>query len=403
MGDFLVLDKKTRFQNNKSQVYIFKTMVSLFLVVCLLLSGFPYVAKAEEISVSAKSAVLMCSGTSQLIYEKNSKQQLPMASTTKIMTALLTLEEAEKDNKEITITDKMLPVEGSTMGLRVGYKLTLYALAQGMLLISGNDAAHCAAISISGSIEEFAKRMNSKAKEIGMNDTNFVTPSGLDDDNHYSTAYDMALLASYAMNNESFKKIASSKSMNVEYIEPKKTCEYRNSNRLLRSYDGCKGVKTGFTKKSGRCLVSFAERENKNLVCVTLNDPNDWKDHTELLNYGFANSDIVELGKLKENYEVEVVGSDKDIVDVAAASTCPITVTADKKLDNVESIVNLPKFVYAPVKAGQKLGWVEYKKAGNTIATIDLLASSDAEYIKQDLKKSENKFIMFLRKTFKGE
>ncbi len=362
-------------------------------------SPFTISAYAKDLQTSAKSAALICAESSQVIYSKNMDEKLSMASTTKIMTALIALEEAATNNKEVTITQDMLPVEGSTMGLRVGYKLTLYALAQGMLLISGNDAAHCAAIAIAGSTDEFAKLMNQKAKQIGMNNTNFVTPSGLDDENHYSTAYDMALLGAYAMDNDSFKDIASSKKMKVKYIQPDKTCEYLNSNRLLRSYDGCIGVKTGFTKKSGRCLVTCAQRDGKKLIAVTLNDPNDWKDHSEMFDYGFENCKSIYLDSSDLSFQTNIVGSpDANTLNVALLEQPKVTLISEKDADDIQRVVNLPQFVYAPVKEGDILGEVEYKKDGKTLACTKLIAKDNINSYKEiDINDEEKNKFSFLK------
>lgn len=360
---------------------IIKISAIFIIFIIAFLSFVPKVAFAQELNISAKAAVVICSGSDQVLFEKNMNEKLPMASTTKIMTALITLEEAKKDNREITINEKMVPVEGSTMGLKVGDRLTLYALAQGMLLISGNDAAHSAAVAISGSSEEFAKRMNSKAKEIGMENTNFVTPSGLDDENHYSTAYDMAKLASFAMNNPDFEKITSSKSMKVEYLNPKKTCEFRNSNRLLRSYEGCIGVKTGFTKKSGRCLVSCAERDNKKIICVTLSDPNDWQDHKTLLDFGFENCKSITL--YEENLpNVKVVGGTTDEIKVGIKNKNQITVSNDFNDCNVSKQINIPEFVYAPLNKGDIIGNIEYKINDKKLVKSDIIILEDARQTK---------------------
>ena len=211
-----------------------------------------------------------------------------MASTTKIMTALLTLEEAAIENRQVKITREMVMVEGSSMGLREGDVLTLRDLAVGMLTVSGNDAANSAAIAVAGSREAFVETMNQRAQALGMTDTHFDTPSGLDGDTHYSTALDMAKLGAAAMSNPEFAAIAGSKSMKVNFLSPEKTVAYQNHNKLLSLYEGCTGVKTGFTKKAGRCLVSSAEKDGVRLVAVTLDAPDDWNDHAALLDYGFS-------------------------------------------------------------------------------------------------------------------
>lgn len=251
------------------------------------------IADTAPLQVSAKSAILINADDGRILYAKNENERRPMASTTKIMTALITLETAAVNNKVVTITDKMVRVEGSSMGLRPGDKLSLRALAEGMLLVSGNDAANSAAIAISGSDQAFAVLMNKRAKELNMTNTHFVTPSGLDDENHYTTAKDLAILAAAAMHNPDFAEIASQKVMAVQFVNPDQTRKLKNHNKLLSMYDGCIGVKTGFTKKSGRCLVSSAQRNGVNLIAVTLNDPDDWKDHQKLLDYGFSKIDRI--------------------------------------------------------------------------------------------------------------
>ncbi len=374
----------------------------IFVFYVLIVCPVTIFANAQNLETSAKSAVLICAESSDVIYSKNMDEKLSMASTTKIMTALLALEQAELNNKEVSITKDMLPVEGSTMGLKVGYKLNLYALAQGMLLISGNDAAHCAAIAIAGSAEEFAKLMNEKAKQIGMKNTNFVTASGLDDEKHYSTAYDMALLAAYAMNNKIFKEIASSKKMKVNYIEPNKSCEYTNSNRLLRTYDGCIGVKTGFTKKSGRCLVSCAQRDGKTLIAVTLNDPNDWKDHSNMFDYGFENCNSMTLDSRDLSYQVNVVGSKKNSLELALQEDVRVTLSKQSSdINSIEKNIILPQFIYAPIKKGDCIGHIEYKKDSKVIATGNLLAKEDIEIDTATEETKENKRLFSFFNKFK--
>ena len=198
-----------------------KRGVAIGLAAALLCLGLPVSARGEELAVSARSAVLLSGESGAVLWEKNPRERLPMASTTKIMTALLTLEEAERaGDPAVDITEEMAAVEGSSMGLQAGDRLTLANLAAGMLLASGNDAANAAALFLDGSQEGFARRMNSRAEEIGMKDTHFVTPSGLDAEDHFSTAYDLALLAREALENEAFAELAASPRCEVTFIEP---------------------------------------------------------------------------------------------------------------------------------------------------------------------------------------
>ncbi len=309
-----------------------------------------------------------------MLYAKNEHERLAIASTTKIMTSLLTLEAAEAQNRTVTITPEMIRVEGSSMGLRAGDRLTLADLAEGMLLVSGNDAANSAAVSVGGTMDQFVSMMNAKASELGMKDTHFVTPSGLDDSAHYSTAYDMGLLTCAALRNADFSKIVRQKSMQVHFLSPDVTRTYGNHNRLLKLYSYCTGVKTGFTKKSGRCLVSSAEKNGVELIAVTLNDPDDWKDHESLLDYGFTRLVSHTVDDSAYRVSTSVVGGVQGSLQVAGTSGDNVVVGCD---DKIERTVELPPFVYAPVKSGQVVGRVRYSCAGKTVAQTELVAAED--------------------------
>ena len=199
------------------------------------------------------------------------------------------------------------------MGLREGDSVSLNGLATGMLLASGNDAANAAAVKIAGSIEKFSGLMNQKAKELGMENSHFVTPSGLPNDDHYSTAADMALLARHALQNERFAAICTKSSAKLSFGNPPFDRWLYNHNRLLEDYPGCIGIKTGFTKKAGRCLVSAARRDGVTLICVTLSDPNDWRDHAALLDTGFAQTEKRELSVSTQDISLDVVGGMQDL------------------------------------------------------------------------------------------
>lgn len=322
--------------------------------------------------VSAKSAIVMIADTGQVLYEKNSHEKLPMASTTKIMTSLITLEEAAKDNREVTITKEMISVEGSSLGLREGDVLTLESLAKGMLAVSGNDAANSAAIAVSGSVDSFVEKMNEKAKMFGMSNTHFVTPSGLDRGDHHSTAYDMAILASHAMENEMFYNIVSKPSISVPFINPKSVRMLRNSNRLLKEYNGAVGVKTGYTVLAKRCLVSSAERNGIRLVAVTLNAPNDWDDHKKMLDFGFANCEKKVFGD-NASLQIPVVGGEKDMIDIVAQNAVTVPIKRDCA-NEIHEVINIPHFVYAPINKNDVIGNISYEQDGKIIAKVNLIA-----------------------------
>ncbi len=325
--------------------------------------------------ISAKSAVLMCVETGEVLFSKNPHERRSMASTTKIMTALLALEQYTPQ-REIKVNSSMLKVEGTSMGLLDGDTVTLEGLVYGMLLPSGNDAANVVAITLGGNTDNFAMMMNDRAQQIGMENTNFVTPSGLDDENHYSTAYDMALLACTAIKNPQFKKICSSKSAIVYYGNPPYRRTLTNHNRLLRVYEGAIGMKTGFTKKSGRCLVSCAQRDGVTLVAVTLKAPNDWQDHNKMLDFGFSQVKSFQTDENIADITVPVVGGKAHRVGVQWKK---IKLIGEK--EEIKPVILLEKFLYAPVEKGDIVGKILYKKGDEIVGNVPIVAKEDVRRI----------------------
>ncbi len=330
----------------------------------------------EGPSVSAQCAAVIHMDTGEVLFVKNGDERRAMASTTKIMTALLTLEEAAVENREVEITREMVLVEGSSMGLREGDRLTLRDLAVGMLTVSGNDAANSAAIAISGSREAFVERMNQRAQELGLENTHFETPSGLDGETHYSTALDMAKLAAAAMQNPDFAAIAGSKTAKVTFLSPEKTVTYQNHNKLLSLYEGCTGVKTGYTKKAGRCLVSAAERDGVRLVAVTLSAPDDWNDHAALLDYGFSKMTTLTFDESNYSCKVPVAGVGE--ITACGSSEAVTAALPVSQQGAVRRVVELERFLYAPIKKGEQVGTVRYLLGERTIAELPLLAAENA-------------------------
>ena len=362
----------------KNDKFILKSY-SIYFGVIFALSTFILSPCASALDVSAKSAILICADSGSVIWSKNETEPLPMASTTKIMTALLTLEHAAAyGNSEVEITPEMIRVEGTSMGLAAGDIVDLHSLAIGMRLCSGNDSANASAIAVSGETDKFITLMNEKAKSLGMKDTKFSTPSGLDKDNHHSTAHDMAILGSYAMENEEFAKIVSQKSMSVKFLNPSKTVGYRNHNKLLRLYPYCNGIKTGFTKLAGRCLVSSAQKNGVKLVCVTLNAPNDWDDHISLYNYGFENTVLQNFDDKNFTSSIRVDNGVKN--EVAVSSVTDFSVSLKKGEENLVSRkVELPESHNAPIEKGQILGKVAYYINDKMIGKNDIIASESVE------------------------
>lgn len=335
-----------------------------------------YVSSAQQPEITAKGAVLISADTGEIIFDCNSSKKLPMASTTKIMTTLLCLESGNLYD-EFVVDSDAIKVEGSSMGLQEGDIVTKYALCCGMLLPSGNDAANAAAVKIAGSIEDFAVLMNDKARELGLSRTFFVTPSGLEGDGHGSSAYDMSILAREALKNEIFREICSQTSIQLEFGNPPYKRWLKNTNKLLTMYEGVYGVKTGFTDEAGRCLVSSCERNGMNLICVTLNDRNDWNDHAAMYDYGFETAHNIEL-EIPETFELELAGGENDKITVAAGEkTINITSLAASQEDFEMQIVASP-FVYAPVEKGEELAELKISFNGREVRRVPLYAAEEA-------------------------
>ena len=374
-----------------------KKLFFTFAILVLFLTSLVSSYAVEVPDISAKSAVVICADTGEVVFEKDAYQKMPMASTTKIMTSVLALEFGA-DEHFLTVTDEMVSVEGSSIGLLPDDKISLKTLVKGMLLESGNDAANSVAHIIGGATPEFVAIMNSKAKEIGMNSTSFETPSGLDGENHYSTAFDMALLGAYAIKNPEFKQICSSKEQVVFYGNDPCRRVFTNNNKLLDTYDGIFGIKTGFTKKSGRCLVSAVERDNKTLIAVTLNAPDDWNDHKKMYDYSFENVHVIDLSCDLQDLSVKIIGGTEDVVNLYPSSN-PIITSINEDFD-YESKIFIKQFEYAPIKKGDILGFIEfYDENGKLIATTDICAnkSVDIKIHKSEKDSLLKKFIDLFR------
>lgn len=329
---------------------------------------------AAGLSLSAVSAVLIEAETGTVLYESNAYEQRAMASTTKIMTAILTIEAGDLD-REFVVDSYAIMVEGTTMGLQEGDRVSRRDLLYGILLPSGNDAANAAAVSVSGSIGAFVELMNQKAEELGLMQTHFVTPSGLDADGHYTTAYDLAMLTAYAMKNETFREIVSCQSAQVEFGNPPYQRTLYNSNKMLRLYDGAIGVKTGFTDNARRCLVSAAERDGVTLIAVTLNAGDDWNDHAKMLDYGFTQVSAYPLDTSCSS-RVSVAGTGLSTGVYTDAAELALT---SSQCGSLTKRVLLPRMIYGSVSKGQQLGQMEFLLDGKVVKALPLYADSDIE------------------------
>ena len=347
------------------------------LLLCVLAGGFAHAATAHAAAaaVQAKAVVLMEAATGRVLFAQNEHTPLPMASTTKIMTALLALEQPDI-HAVFPVDSAAIQVEGSSMGLRAGDKASLRVLAAGMLLPSGNDGANAAAVRIAGSQEAFVRLMNARAQEIGMTNTSFATPSGLDAKEHFSTAYDMALLAREALRNEEFAALCSQSSLQVAYGDPPYDRWLTNHNRLLREYEGAIGIKTGFTTKAGRCLVSAAQRGGITLICVTLACPDDWAVHSRLYDDYWGTLIVRDIAQQLPEMAIPVTGGTLPAVPVVRYDAVPLPVPAENPAA-VTFRVRTPPFLYAPVTAGQYVGEADLFLDGQAVARLTLTAGAD--------------------------
>ncbi len=321
-------------------------------------------------AISAQKAVVSDGLTGRILYEKNGDQQSLIASTTKIMTALIVCEQCNVLDR-IKIPKEAVGIEGSSMYLQEGEVLTVQELLYGLMLHSGNDAAVALAIYCGGTVEGFAELMNDKAHRLGMENTHFVNPNGLDAPDHFSTARDLAVLAAYAMQNPIFARTVSAKTASVSGRT------FRNHNKLLWQVPGVDGVKTGFTKAAGRILVSSAVREGRRLIGVTINAPDDWKDHKVLLEQGFSHftpQTLIEVGECL-GY-TEIAGGTAGQAELIAGESFCLAMSEE---ESWSILMPEPGFVYAPVIQGQEAGYAHICVDGTAVGKIPLVYGETVE------------------------
>jgi len=342
-----------------------KRLFASVLVLCLLC---PVCFATEPPAVSAESAILMDAASGRVLYAKDVHTRRLIASTTKLMTALVAVESTPDLKKTVKVKPEY-QAEGSSMYLKVGEELTLEELLYGLMLASGNDAALAVAGLCAGDVETFVGWMNELAGELGMKDTHFANPNGLDDEEHYSTAYDMALLAQAVLKNETLMKIVSTKSITVAGRS------FTNHNKLLWRYEGCMGMKTGYTDAAGRTLVSCAKRGGQTLICVTLKDRDDWDDHAKLFDYGFETYPDHLLARSDKVFRtLPVTGSLLPQVEVVTARDVVYPLAEDQR---VKARIDLPELVRAPVEKGTIAGKLTFLVEGETVGETYLLYGSD--------------------------
>lgn len=326
----------------------------------------------SAMATSADHAALL-DEKGNLLWGKDAHTSAGMASTTKIMTALLASEyiQAVGEDALTLVSESAAGIEGSSVYLKVGESVRLIDLLYATLLASANDAAACLAEAVAGDQEAFVLMMNERAKEWGLTATHFANPHGLSDKEHYTTAYELGVIASHALQNELFARVAKTK--HYTFVGEGITRSLSNHNRMLSSYEGALGVKTGFTKATGRCLVSAAERDGVTLIAVTLSAPNDWQDHTAMLDYGFSLLErrvLLQAGEFSTS--LSVVGGKEAWVDVS--NTEALSIVLPKGYDEVTYQIELPAFVYAPLSRGDVIGSMVVYSEGRVVASCDLIA-----------------------------
>lgn len=343
---------------------VFLTSMLLFITLC---------ENAFAIAESADCACVINGVTGDVVFSKNISKRHAMASTTKIMTAVIALENCAMD-EEVEISANADAQEGSSAYIKAGMHVHMLDLLFGLMLNSGNDAAVAIAEHIAGSSEAFADMMNEKVLELGLRDTHFVNPNGLDDKEHFTTAYDLAIIAKYAMQNPDFRSIVSTKTYQAKAVDSEEILYFKNHNKMLSQYEGATGIKTGYTKATGRCLVSSAMRDDMEFIAVTLCDGNDWNDHKAMLDYAFEEhypKKVVEEGMTVKTAEI-----DGKKYNMIAAGDFIVPMKGHRKT-TVEVVTHLIENLKAPINAGEKVGYIDIIYDDKSIGTVDILSQSD--------------------------
>lgn len=321
-------------------------------------------------AISAECAILIDAQTGRVLYEKQAEEKSLIASTTKIMTALVICEQTNVLDR-VKIPKEAVGIEGSSMYLKEGEVLTVQELLYGLMLQSGNDAAVALAIYCGGTVEGFTELMNDKAHRLGMTQSHFANPNGLDSPGNYSTARDMAILTAYAMQNPIFAQTVSTKTITIG-----ERC-LRNHNKLLWQLEGANGVKTGYTKAAGRILISSVTRMGRQLIAVTFNAPDDWQDHKTLIEDGFSRFTVQQLVRQGQTLgQLELAGGQETSVDLIAAEDFSYSLAQGERVT-----ISLPEagFAYAPVAEGQEAGFAHILVDGTAVAKVPLVYGATIE------------------------
>lgn len=344
----------------------------------LLISMKLFCVNVNALGISAETAVLIEASSGKILFSRECEKRMKPASTTKILTAITALENSSL-NEVVEFSDNAASTEGSSIYAEAGEKYFMEDLISGLLMNSGNDASVAIAEHISGDIKKFAALMNKKAYECGAINSNFVNPSGLDDENHYTTAYDLALISAAAMENENFRNAVKTKTAVITTTDGKKKY-LKNHNRLLSEYKDCDGVKTGFTKASGRTLVSSAKRNDMRLIAVTMNAHDDWNDHKKMLDYGFLEYEICVPLILNEKCFTSFVScGTKSYVSMVPEKT--VKYVTKQNDSNPYEVEYFTEKLTAPVKKGDTLGYAVVRFKDGKTEKVNLLAAENIEKI----------------------
>jgi D-alanyl-D-alanine carboxypeptidase len=364
-------------------------------IICIFLLFVPTAFAVETPAVSARSAVLIDAKSGTVLYGKDENTRRGMASTTKIMTALVALENASLTDV-ITVAPEACGVEGSSVYLSPGERITMEALLYALMLQSANDAAEAIAYAVSGGIEGFVALMNEKADALGLTATHFDNPHGLDGETHYTTAAELAKIAVAALENETFREIVGTEKKSIPLHNGEATRLLVNHNRLVREYDDVIGVKTGYTRACGRTLVSAAEQNGITLICVTLDDGNDWVDHRVLLDYGFSLYETEILAEVGDvTFDVPVCGGVKS--SVAVYNPTAVTAFLPRNHGRIEATVELPRFLYGGIHEGEAVGCVRFFVNGDEVGSVPLVASESVSAIPKKQSLFEKLLLFFCK------
>ena len=338
-------------------------------------------AQDEDLKTTAKAMCVLEKESGRVLIAKNENEKLPMASLTKIITAIVVIENVPDLNKEIIISKEACGIEGSSIYLKEGEKLSILNLLYGLMLQSGNDCAVALAQHVGKSVEGFIKMANDFCKKIGAINTNLVTPNGLHDDNHYTTALDLAKISAYAMKNEIFSKIVATKSVKIERDKGNYPQIIKNKNKLLANMPEATGIKTGYTKKAGRCFVGSAKKDDMELICVLLNCGPMFIECEHLLNFAFKNYSLTSLIEPYQTAQIRVFGSDKKFVNVCNYKGLKYPLLAQEKT-NINIVYDVPKMLSAPLKNKEEVGEIKIYLKNNLlfsekIYTIEEVKAND--------------------------